>query len=112
MEELIEYVSSQGFSGVDFVRSAPYYYEMLPLDISKGTALAELKKACGMEDYTVVAVGDYNNDIEMLKTADVGICPSNATEAAKAAADIVLDVSCEDDAIASVVEYIFSEIDK
>ena len=112
MEELIGSVSSQGFSGVDFVRSAPYYYEMLPLDISKGTALAELKKACDMEDYTVVAVGDYNNDIEMLKTADVGICPSNATEAAKAAADIVLDVSCEDDAIASVVEYIFSEIDK
>ena len=112
MDDLIGFVKRSGFTGVDFVRSAPVYYEMLPLDISKGSALIELKKSCGMEDYTVVAVGDYNNDIEMLRAADIGICPSNATPETKAAADIVLDVSCEEDAFAEVVDLIFSMLDK
>lgn len=95
---------------IDFVISAPMYYEMLPKNISKGYALKELKKACGMEDFTVVAAGDYNNDIEMLREADVGICPSNAAADVKAAADIVLDVSCEESAIAAAVEYIFQKV--
>lgn len=112
MDGLIDFVRSGDYEGVDFVRSAPLYFEMLPLDISKGSALTELKKACGMDDYTVVAVGDYNNDIEMLKAADIGICPSNATAETKAAVDIVLDVSCEEDAIAAVVDFIFSKFDK
>jgi len=112
MDRLIDFVESQDFTGVDFVRSAPMYYEMLPQKISKGSALAEMRKACGMDDYTIVAVGDYNNDIEMLEYADVGVCPSNATAETKAAADIILDVSCEEDAIAAVIDYIYSQLSK
>ena len=110
MDRLIQFVEAQGFEDVDFVRSAPFYYEMLPKNISKGSALKELRRACGMEDYTIVAAGDYNNDIEMLRYADIGICPSNATAETKAAADIVLDVSCEENAIAKVVELIYSKL--
>ena len=69
-----------------------------------------MREVCGYDDYTFVAVGDYNNDIEMIKYADVGICPSNATDDVKRAADIVLDISCEDDVIYNVVEYIFKKI--
>ncbi|MCD8094902.1 MAG: HAD family hydrolase [Ruminococcus sp.] len=110
--EIVEYVEKvkDAYKDIDFVISAPMYYEMLPKGISKGSALNELKRACGMEDYTVIAVGDYNNDIEMLETADIGFCPSNAVRDVKAAADIVLDVSCEQDAIAKVVEYIFDKV--
>ena len=109
---LIEYVNAQDFSDVDFVISAPQYYEMLPQNISKGTALRKMRELCDMNDYTFVAVGDYNNDIEMIEYADVGICPSNAVDEVKNAADIVLDVSCEQDAIASVIDYIFEQTNK
>jgi hypothetical protein len=114
LPELIEYVGKikNSFPEIDFVISSPTYYEMLPQNISKGTALAHLREKCGFEDYTFVAVGDYNNDIEMIKYADVGICPSNATDDVKAAADIVLDVSCEESAIAAVVDYIFEQVSK
>lgn len=111
MEELISFAEGCGFTDVDFVRSAPFYYEMLPQNISKGSALEVLRNACGMEDYTIVAVGDYNNDIEMLRYADIGICPSNATPETKAACDIVLDVSCEEDAIAKVIDHIYTMLD-
>lgn len=109
MGKLIDYTLNENYSDVDFVVSAPQYFEMLPQNISKGTALKKMREVCKMYDYTFVAVGDYNNDIEMLQYADVGICPSNAVEDVKKAADIVLDVSCEENAIAAVIDYIFSK---
>ena len=110
MDELISYVSEQGFEGVDFVRSANEYYEILPQNISKGYALKMMREVCGMQDLTFVSVGDYNNDIEMIIEADVGICPSNATDEVKKAADVVLERSCEQDAVAAVVEMIFDKV--
>ena len=107
--QLMEYTKNAHFKGVDFVISAPQYFEMLPLNISKGSALKKMREECHMNDYTFVAVGDYNNDIEMLKYADVGICPSNATDDVKQIADIVLDVSCDEDAIAAVIDFIFDK---
>lgn len=110
--ELINYTLSKDYNDVDFVISAPQYFEMLPQNISKGTALKKMRTTCHLEDYTFVAVGDYNNDIEMIEYADVGICPSNAAEDVKNAADIILDSSCEEDAISDVIDYIFSRISK
>ncbi|MBR1723927.1 MAG: HAD hydrolase family protein, partial [Ruminococcus sp.] len=51
-----------------------------------------------------------NNDIEMLEAADVGICPANAVPEVKAAANVCLKQSCEEDAIAAAVEFIFDQI--
>lgn len=110
MERLIGYVESKGWTGVDFVRSANEYYEILPTNISKGSGLDEMRRQCGMEDYTFVAMGDYDNDIEMLEAADVAICPSNAVDAVKRVCDVVLDESCEEDAAAAAVKYIYEKI--
>ena len=110
MEKLIHYVAQKGWTGVDFVRSAPEYYEILPQNISKGSALEKMRKLCGMEDYTFVAMGDYNNDIEMLQAADVAICPSNAVDEVKKVCDLVLDVPCEEDAVAAALEYIYGRL--
>ena len=107
MDRLMKYVSDKGWGGVDFVRSSKEYYEILPLKISKGTALEKMREVCNMQDYTFVAVGDYNNDIEMLKAADVGICPSNAADDVKNIADVILDVSCEENAVAAVIKIIW-----
>lgn len=110
MERLMDYVEKRGWTGVDFVRSAPEYYEILPQNISKGSALKKMRSLCGMDDYTFVAMGDYNNDIEMLQAADVAICPSNAVEEVKKVCDLVLDVSCEEDAVAAALEYIYGRL--
>ena len=112
MDELINYVAKKGYKGVDFVRSSIEYYEILPQNISKGTALEELRKACGMDDFTFVAAGDYNNDIELLQAADVAYCPSNAAEEVKKVADKVFEQSCEEDFIAAVIDEIFEKLKK
>lgn len=115
LPKLIEYIDKLktqiDCSQIDFVISAPTYYEMLPKNISKGSALREMRSILHMEDYTIVACGDYNNDLEMLEYADVGICPSNAADEVKAVADIVLDVSCEEGTISAAIERIFAKTD-
>ncbi len=60
--------------------SAPFLFELLQHGASKGVCIGDLKdyfKARG-EDVTVVAIGDYENDMEMLEAADIAACPSNA----------------------------------
>ena len=110
MDGLISYVEAHNWQGIDFVRSSKEYYEILPQNITKGAGLKAMREVCNMQDFTFVAVGDYNNDIEMLKEADIGICPSNAVQEVKDICDIVLDVSCEEDAIAKVIDYIYSKV--
>lgn len=109
IDKVIDYVESKDFGGVDFVRSAPIYYEMLPLDISKGSAVKKMRELCDIDDCVIVAAGDFNNDIEMLKVADFSFCPSNSTDAVKAVCDVVLENSCDEDAIAAAIEYILSK---
>ncbi len=110
MDRLISYVSAHNWSGVDFVRSAHEYYEILPQNISKGAGINAIRNEYRDRDLTIVAVGDYNNDIEMLEAADLAVCPSNAVEEVKKVADVVLGVSCEEDAIAAVIDLIYSKL--
>ena len=86
----------------DFVRSEKTLFEMLPKGINKGVALGKLVEYLGIDPKRTVAVGDYDNDVGMLKTAGIGVAVSNASESALKAADFVT-VSNEEHAIASVI---------
>lgn len=65
------------------------YYELTPKGTTKGSALCELKKLLHPAPHTVVAIGDYINDIEMLKEADISAAPENARPEVVAVAKIV-----------------------
>lgn len=67
---------------------------------TKGAALLRIKKAVGAK--LAVAIGDYENDIEMLRAADIGYAVENACEALKAVADRVT-VPCTEGAAAAVI---------
>ena len=93
---------------VDFVRSSEIFLEMMPKNITKGSALEEYRRVMKMEDYTFVAVGDFNNDIEMIKAADLGACPANAEGSVKNAADLVLNASNDQGAVAELIDHIIA----
>lgn len=88
-----------------FIRSEKTLYEILPKGISKGTALLKLAEHLGVDKNKTVAVGDYDNDVEMLLAAKVGVAVANASPAAKQAADFVT-VSNTEHAIAAVIDAI------
>lgn len=86
----------------DYIRSALILYEILPKGSSKGSVLPKLAEHLGIDPSRVIAVGDYNNDVTMLKTAGLGIAVANAVDEAKAAADLIT-VSNEEHAIAKII---------
>lgn len=110
ISKLAEFCDSQAFEGVSFVRSDDIFYEMLPAGTSKGSALNVLRSILSEEKLTFAAAGDYHNDQELVKNADLGAAPSNAQECVKEAADIVLKASCDEGAIAELISVIESKI--
>ncbi len=106
--EIEKYINSKNWDTVDFVRSSHTFFEMLPKNVTKGSALKKLKELFDLDDYTIIAVGDYNNDIEMIKEADVGYAPSNAQPEVKEIADIVLSQSCEENVISAIIDSLFA----
>ena len=86
----------------DFIRSERTLFEILPRGIGKGTVLEKLTEYLNVDINKTVAIGDYDNDISMMRAAKLGIAVSNACPNAKAAADAIT-VSNEEDAIAEVI---------
>lgn len=86
----------------DFVRSERTLLEILPKGVNKGLALNKLAEYLSVDINKTVAIGDFDNDVEMLKVARLGIAVSNASEKVLAVADAVT-VSNEEHAVAEVI---------
>ncbi len=106
--KLEKYISTKNYP-VDFVRSHDIFIEMLPKGSSKGAALKEYIKLMSMDGFKIYAAGDYHNDIEMLRTADVGAATANAQEDVKEAADFVLERTSDEGAIAELIDRIYED---
>ncbi|MBR4224680.1 MAG: HAD family phosphatase [Oscillospiraceae bacterium] len=89
---------------VEFVTSSPIFFEILPKGSSKGAAMKKLMEIYRLEGCYTVAMGDYDNDIEMLRYADLAACPSNAHDTVKQVCDIVTDTDCDGGSVADVID--------
>lgn len=88
---------------VDFIRSEYTLYEILPKGVNKATALHKLVQLLGLDIKRTVAIGDYDNDVAMLRDAGLGIAVENASDSAKAVADHIT-VNVKEHAIARVID--------
>lgn len=87
----------------DFIRSERIFYEILPKGVSKGAVLSKMAQLLGIEMKNTVAVGDYNNDISMIRAAGRGFAVANAVPEAKEVADFIT-VSNNEHAIAVIID--------
>lgn len=76
--------------------------EIVAKSVNKKTGLLKICDLCKVEPKDVLAIGDNENDIQMLQTAGIGVAVGNATEATKASADYV----CENTYTKGVMEAI------
>ncbi len=105
MAEVRKFAEEVSGNDVKIIQSSPFFLEILPPENSKGGAL---KRLCEMLDLPIensVAVGDFENDSDMILAAGIGAAVDNAQDSLKAKADIILP-SCEDDAIAHLIEFL------
>ncbi len=82
-------------------RSWPGGMEYYPLEGGKHNAVNWLKNHTHSDK--LICIGDYENDIGMLRAADVGVAVSNALECVRAAADMTV-CSNDESAIAQLIE--------
>ena len=92
-----------------FDRSWQYGVEMHTDGSGKGPCALLLKEKYCAGVRTLIAVGDYENDISMLRAADIGYATGNAPAHVKSAAD-ALAPSNDKDAISFVIGQIESSI--
>jgi Cof subfamily protein (haloacid dehalogenase superfamily) len=81
----------------------PDEMEILPAKASKGSALKALLKEFGIPTSQVMAIGDGENDIEMLQLVGLGVAVGNAGSHVKEVAKVVV-ASNDEDGVAEAIE--------
>ncbi len=70
-----------------------YAYHIVDENVSKGKALVYMAREIGIDIKDFAAIGDSENDVEMIEVAGIGIAVANADEKLKAAADVIVSGS-------------------
>ena len=97
--------------GDDFtiIRTHEIIVEAIMPHISKGCALEDLVKHLDIPLSQTMAIGDQDNDVSMIRTAGLGIAMGNATQSAKAVADVVAPPIGVDGAAWAIKKYILDK---
>ena len=93
----------QRFSGV---RSQPVIYEAMPKGVTKACSLERLAQRLEIKPEEIMALGDANNDIEMLQFAGLGVAMGNASQHVKDLADYVTDSNEENGVATAIAKFI------
>ena len=88
---------------MDALFTSDYYLESIPKGVSKGNAVHFLANYLNIPMDNTIAVGDYDNDLPMIREAAVGVILANGPEHVKKEADHVTDNDNNHDGFAEAV---------
>ena len=104
-DELDEYqkILSKRYDGLlEIYKSAPYFLELMPFGVSKGSMLPLLLDHLGVNRDELMAFGDNYNDLTMIGYAGMGVAMGNGEAEVKKIANYVCP-SNDDDGIADTL---------
>ena len=102
---LLPYIREGFEDEMDFVQSAPWFYEGMAKGVSKAKSLARVCEQLGIAPSEVMAFGDAQNDMDMLRFAGLGVAMGNACDELKAIADEVTLDNNHDGIAASIEQH-------
>ncbi|MDL2324470.1 HAD hydrolase family protein, partial [Ruminococcaceae bacterium OttesenSCG-928-A16] len=108
LEQVEYFVSKRKYPGVYFVATAANYFEMLPQNVTKGTAMLKVCELLDVPPENTFAIGDYYNDIDMLRASGHAVAMENAPKEIKMLADTTTG-SCNE---SGVGQFLFTLIQK
>jgi HAD superfamily hydrolase (TIGR01484 family) len=93
----------------EITNSHPSNIELNPKGVSKASGIEEVCQILGIHMSEVIAMGDSENDIAMIRAAGLGVAMGNAQEGVKLIADITT-VTNEEHAVARIInDYILAK---
>lgn len=99
VDHFLSLIERVGLHGVSYYIGYTAWLDLAPEGVSKATGLAKIADRIGVRHEDVLAIGDGNNDAEMLAWAGRGVAMGNAAPEIKDLADDVT-ASVEDDGVA------------
>lgn len=102
---LLPYIREGFTDEMDFVQSAPWFYEGTVKGVSKSKTLARTCQKLGIAPEEVMAFGDAQNDMGMIEFAGKGIAMGNACPELKQIADEVTRSNNEDGIAVTLEKY-------
>jgi len=84
--------------------SAPYLVEFYDEFNNKGAGLRKLGEMIGIDTSEMIAIGDLDNDLPMIREAGLGVAMKNAPAEVKAEADYVTERTNNEGGVAEVIE--------
>lgn len=87
----------------EITSSIPERIEFVKKGITKSNALNSICEKCNIKKLEVIAIGDADNDLEMINFAGLGIAMENATDSLKEKADYITS-SNNDDGVGEIIE--------
>ncbi len=106
-----EYFDTLETDDFEFIFAHPTVLEIMSKIGTKGRMLNKLKEVIGKPDCTVFAVGDYENDRQMLLMCDRSATPVNGLDSLKSIPGIMVLCDHDEGAIADLIYKIEAEID-
>ena len=103
--ELDEYqkILTERYDGLlEIYKSAPYFLELMPFGVSKGSMLPLLLEKLGVSRDELIAFGDNYNDMTMIGYAGMGVAMGNGEPEVKKIANYVCATN-DEDGIADVI---------
>ena len=97
-------ILSNRYDGLlDIYKSAPYFLEIMPFGVTKGSMLPLLLNKLGIKRDELAAFGDNYNDMTMIGYSGFGVAMANGEPEVKKIADYVCE-SNDDDGVARTIE--------
>lgn len=90
LEKIKSDLDDMGRTDINVMFSEHELLDVMASGVSKGAALKKLRDIYKDSWRLVVAIGDNDNDFEMLKQADIAIAVSNATDKVKSVSDHII----------------------
>jgi Cof subfamily protein (haloacid dehalogenase superfamily) len=103
---VVEVMHREFGDAITVVPSHPHLVEGVPAGVHKGHGLAWLAGHLHVAQSEVMAIGDSEADIPMIRWAGIGVAMGNATPETKAAADWVAPTLSEDGAAVAIEKFI------
>lgn len=86
VQNIAAFLQNRSYAGLVPVMTNHIYFEIMPENINKAAALREICQNISFPLANTVAIGDYYNDIELLKAAGHSVAMGNAPAEVKMAA--------------------------
>mgnify|MGYP002625951298 CR=1 FL=1 len=88
---------------VSFTCHSPHCLEINASGVSKARGLRALCDALDIDMSECIAIGDAQNDVEMLKAAGLKVAMANGSDEVKSLADVIAP-NCDSDGVAAIIE--------